>query len=263
MVSSTFDLTIMWKVHRLNPIFDSEAEKMAAKNALSTRANHYLDTKDAFWEHPVRYLEQVEHNIFRTVMIDYIPAEASIEEVVSQIRGGSLESINMFGPIGKGNVTPYQTARIVFSTERGASLTNFYHREYPMTIRGRPVRVWKVPTATWPKSRALEKLVFDDNATRILAMILEDEDNYDLPGVPRMLGRLEKSIISKGRTKDGLPMIEFKSVVDADQAMEILVSVPGLEGVHFCYAPDPCDGRYPHNDFFGGDEDVVVEEEID
>ena len=49
-------------------------------------------------------------------MIDYLPIGTRYCDVLDQIRGGTLESIQMYPPIA----TNFITARVVFTHERGA-----------------------------------------------------------------------------------------------------------------------------------------------
>lgn len=63
-----------------------------------------------------------DENIFRTIMIDFIPYGTSYSDVLAQVRGGTLESVQLYGPIG--DATDFVTARIVYIDEGGA--TNLY-----------------------------------------------------------------------------------------------------------------------------------------
>lgn len=52
-------------------------------------------------------------------MVDFIPFGTSYSDLLAQIRGGSLESVQMYGPVG--HATSFVTARIVFTDETGAT----------------------------------------------------------------------------------------------------------------------------------------------
>jgi len=60
-----------------------------------------------------------DKNIFRTVMIDFIPFGTPYCDVLAQTRGGTLESIQLYGPIG--DATDFVTARVVYTEETGAT----------------------------------------------------------------------------------------------------------------------------------------------
>lgn len=52
-------------------------------------------------------------------MIDFIPSGTPYSDVLQQIRGGNLELIQLYGPIG--NVTDFVTARVIYTDENGAT----------------------------------------------------------------------------------------------------------------------------------------------
>lgn len=52
-------------------------------------------------------------------MIDFIPFGTPYSDVLQQIRGGNLESIQLYGPIG--DVTDFVTARVIYTDESGAT----------------------------------------------------------------------------------------------------------------------------------------------
>lgn len=52
-------------------------------------------------------------------MIDFIPFGTPYGDLLAQIRGGTLESVQMYGPIG--NATDFVTARVIFTDETGAT----------------------------------------------------------------------------------------------------------------------------------------------
>lgn len=61
----------------------------------------------------------LDDNLYRTIMIDFIPFGTPYSEVLQQIRGGTLELIQLYGPIG--DVTDFVTARIIYTDENGAT----------------------------------------------------------------------------------------------------------------------------------------------
>lgn len=62
-------------------------------------------------------------------MIDFIPFGTPYSDVLQQIRGGNLELIQLYGPIG--DVTDFVTARVIYTDENGA--TALYHVCDPTT----------------------------------------------------------------------------------------------------------------------------------
>ncbi len=233
-----FDLTIRWNVNRENPIWDDDYEKILALGRESLPFN----LQNSFWKHPVRYLEYVDKNLFRTVMIDYIPIGAAYRDVLHEICGGSVEQIELFDPIG--SATDYMTARVVFNHELSASTTSNHARDHGMKIKGQPVRVWQVLTQTWPKDKQLAEDVFVNCYTRVL--LITKLSPEQLATIPGRLDFLRRSIVEFGLTHDGLPMIEFTSVAAAVKALnEVLVKDTDLGSAEFDFEEDPCAEPYP------------------
>jgi hypothetical protein len=102
----------------------------------------------ANYEKQVRFLPNpTEKNLYRTVMIDYIPPGATYQDVLAHLRTGALESIQMFPPLR--GCTDYLTARVVFTYELPAvSVIMQFEKRLregnPMRIRGEHVRIWQV-----------------------------------------------------------------------------------------------------------------------
>ena len=241
-------LNIMWKVTPENPIYEDESDKVASIGIQRLPSNQ--DSR--FWRHPVRYIEYLEKNLFRTVMIDYVPLGTTLQHVLDNIYGGAIEKIELFGPIGK--VTNFMTARIVFHYELAASMTASYAREHQMKIKGKSVRVWQVITQTYPKNRQLERDVFENMYTRLLlvnlktATIEEEAKDYRRALLPIKLDWLQSSIIEISKTADGFDLIEFTSVAAATQAMEQLRRDEDFGSIEMDFEDDPCAEPYP----FGG-----------
>src|ERR1700742_2623442 len=102
-----------WLINKGTPIFKSEAEKIGA-----LRGFVIGNGLSPFMDHPVRYLpEDAAANVaaYRTVMIDGIPAGSTTMDVLRIAKGGSLESVQLFPPIG--SATSFMTARVVFVFE--------------------------------------------------------------------------------------------------------------------------------------------------
>lgn len=235
-----FDLTIRWKVNKENPIFKDEDQKMLALGHRGLSVN----LMNAFWQHPVRYIEYADKNLFRTVMIDFIPNGSTVKDVLAEISGGSLEKIELLPAIG--NVTNFMTARVVFNYELGASTTANHARDHGAKIKGQPVRVWQVLTQTYPKNRQLDENVFVNCYTRVL--LITNVTNQQLTTIQGKLAHLRNSIIEYGRTHDDLPMIEFTSVAAAVEALRLLMNDPDLSGAEFDFEDDPCSEPYPSLD---------------
>jgi hypothetical protein len=226
--SSPVDITIKWRVTKDNPIYnEDERPRPFGEDAAKT-----------YFKHPVRYFSLTDNNIFRTVMIDYIDPQATVKDVLDQIQGGSIEKIQLVGPIGNGTITNYATARVVFNMEIGAITTVNEARNHGMKILGQSVRVWAVVTQTYPKNEKLERDIFMNGYTRIV--MVNDASQEAIDSLPIKLARLSSSIVTIGETFDKYPMIEFTNVADAITAVNLLLNDPEFEGAQFDFDEDYC-----------------------
>jgi hypothetical protein len=230
-----YELSIKWIVNNENPVFDEEDEQLR-------RMPHPRSYQSAsiFWRHPVRYLDRDSKNLFRTVMVDYIPENATYADVLNEIYAGSLEKIELVPAIGK--ATNYKTARVVFNHELGASTTANYARDHGMKIKGQHVRVWQVLTQTYPKNNEVEDQ-FDSGFTRVLVINKATEEA--LSTLPTKLDGFKRSIVELGETFDLFPSIEFTSIATAVAAMMVLMADPDFQGAQFDFDDDPCGEPYP------------------
>lgn len=231
--SAPYSLSIKWSINKENPIFDDDEWPL--------RGNYSDEQlRDVFWKHPVRYLDHDSKNIFRTVMIDYIPADATYSDVLGEICAGALEKIELVPAIGGKN--NYKTARVVFNFELGASTTANFARDHGMKIKGQTVRVWQVLTQTYPKNNANERNVHMHGFTRVL--IINNANEAALSMLPIKLDRFKTSIVKLSETYDRFPMVEFTSVAAAVQAMRVLMSDYNFQGAEFDFDEDPCGEPY-------------------
>ncbi|RMZ82884.1 hypothetical protein DV737_g1873, partial [Chaetothyriales sp. CBS 132003] len=233
-------LNIKWKVTAENPIYNDENEKERSL----WRERPTLNQNSLFWRHPVRYVDYLEKNLFRTVMIDYIPLGATCSDILANIHGGAIEKMQLVGPIGTAAI--YMTARIVFNYELSASTTASHARSHGMRVLGKPVRVWQVITQTYPKTAQLESDVFENMYTRLLLVNLKNanigvEVREQMLGLlPAKLAWLQDELIGMGKTLDGYDLIEFMSVQAATKAMEQLRRDEDFGGIELDFEDDPC-----------------------
>ena len=137
------DTKIKWAMNSLVPAFDNEDQiRQARQNSAQ------LDRASYFWRYPVRFLPNpTEKNLYRTVMIDYIPRGATYQDVLEHVRTGALESIHLFPPLR--GCADFFTARVVFTYEIPAvSMVMQYQKRMsqgdPIKIKDCAVRFWQV-----------------------------------------------------------------------------------------------------------------------
>jgi hypothetical protein len=238
-VPTPLNLSMHWKVTKENPIFDDELD-WSDHFKMQPWRNPSLDV---FWKHPVRFMEYGDNdkNIFRTVMVDYVPKDATYQDVLEHIYGGSLEKVELVPAIG--HESEYKTARLVFNTELGASTTANFARDHGINIKGHPVRVWQVLTPTYPKNNQLDREVFEDAYTRIL--MIDKVSEQAVNSLPVKLATYKNQIVEIRYTFDHFPMVEFTSVAAATNAYRHLVRDPLFAGAEFDFDHDYCGEPYP------------------
>ena len=212
-----------WKINKDNPIFRDEQEKR--------RVMVHDNQKSTFFQHPVRYLPEDAAstiNAYRTVMIDGIPTETTVVEILNIVRGGSLESVQLFPPIG--NATSDMTARIVFNHE--VSAHNMIKHQQAQSgqdvnanrfrINDVAVRCWMPTDPTYPCDVDIKHEVFgDSHASRIIVISNVDEYLFDM--IPyKIEPPYDQHVIEYSYTLDGCASIEFSSVKTAVKVMAML-----------------------------------------
>ena len=230
-----------WAISQNRPIFDTNQELVRASKFCGGPSWH----QSLFWQHPVRYLPASdEKNLCRTLIIDFLPLDATMKDVLALIRGGALESIQLFPPIGV--VTDFQTARVVFHYELPAYDMYIYWHKYGLTVRDQPIRVLQLGY-TYPKSRRLDEDVFIRCYTRIL--LIDNIDDRVVQRLPAYLDRQIKMgfVIEIGEADDGVTIIEFTSVVEAVKAMRAMQTEEMFHGAVFDFEDDYCqEGAYTY-----------------
>ena len=229
-----------WAILQNKPLFDDEDELARARRLHGGRQQYTI-----FWQHPVRYLPASnEKNLCRTLIIDFLPLDTTLKDVLGLIRGGALESIQLFEPIG--SVTDFKTARVVFHYEIPACDMYAYWQKHGLTLRGQPIRVLQLGY-TYPKNRQLDEDVFTRCYTRIL--LIDNVNDRVIRQLPAYLNNQVKMgfVIEIGKADDGITMIEFTSVDEAAKAMRAMQTEEMFQGVVFDFDDDYCqEGSYAY-----------------
>jgi hypothetical protein len=220
-----------WAIPRNKPLFGDEHELARARQVHGGHQQYAI-----FWQYPVHYLPASdERNLCRTLIIDFLPLDTTLKDVLSLIRRGSLESIQLFEPIS--NVTDFKTARVVFHYEIPACDMYAYWQKYGLTLRGQPIRVLQLGY-TYPKNRQLDEDVFTRCYTRIL--LIDNANDRVLRRLPAYLNNQIKMgfVIEIGKANDGITTIEFTSVGEAVKAMRAMQTEEMFQGAVFDFDDD-------------------------
>lgn len=229
-----YSTMIHWNIHSNNPIFEDEVD-------LSRAMRSTYSPNPLFWKHPVRYLPDLsEKNLYRTIMIDFIPSDTPLKEVLQHIRGGIVESIQLVPPVGQANT--FMTARIVFVYEASAHGLYLQDQRTGIHINGRRVRLWQVLQPTYPRHYLLSQAI-DEGASRVLLIL--DMTSAAAGKLSEKLApqRLGGFLIDEGMSFDGYRRLEFTSIAEAIKAAETIEGDPELGGTTAIFDDDPCEAH--------------------
>lgn len=111
-------------------------------------------------------------------------------------------------------------------------------------IKGQNVRVWQVSEPTYPRSQLLEDLIYEEGYTRLLIV------DGALTDMEQLLRRKLRNQIIGGfvldisSTQDGMTLVEFTSIAEAEKALRLLIADPDLDKTQFDFEPDYCENPY-------------------
>lgn len=241
-IGTNLDGETKWKIHKDNPIFEDEAEKWEILH----RMGPLFFNNSPFGTHPVRFLPEdaaLSVDAFRTVMIDGIPVGSTMMDVLDIVKGGSLESIQLFAPIG--TATTSMTARVVFIHERAAhnmirhqqSTGGVDSTATQFKIGEVSVRCWMPTDATYPRNANVERAISEQSASRII--LVPGVDDYVYNMLPYEIpAPYDRHIIDFGYMPDGAATIEFSDIKTAIKVKEILGRSADLMNAELQYGRD-------------------------
>ena len=219
-----------WLVNKDNPIFEDDGSKWESIGC----SGPGFRNNSCFFDHPVRYLPEDAAgitNAYRTVMIDGIPAGSAMIDVLAVVRGGSLESVQLFPPIG--TATSSMTARVVFNHEQAAlNMVKTQEKQAEQDlgsnqfkIKDVAVRCWMPTDPTYPRNAETELEIFGDaHASRIV--LIHGVDEYVYNQIPYKLRAIkpgcDQHVIEYSCADNGWVSIEFSDIKTAIKAFKAL-----------------------------------------
>jgi hypothetical protein len=235
-----------WTVNKDNPIFESDNDKW---ESLAPCGPSFRGSS-SFFDHPVRYLPEDAAGMadaYRTLMIDGIPVGSTMMDVLSIVRGGSLESIQLFPPIGK--ATSFMTARIVFNHEKPAhkiiEMQDLQREQNAgadrLKVKGVTVRCWMPTDPTYPRNAEVDREILGPaRASRII--LIHGIDEYVYNQIPYKLRAIkpgcDQHVIEYSYTDNGWVTIEFSDVKTAIKVFKQLSIDSELWNAHMVYDND-------------------------
>ena len=177
-------------------------------------------------------------NVFRTLVISNIPQEATMTELLDQVRGGVVVDAKLLDTI---SITGAKTAIVVFLYERTAIALEAYARRYPIVINTQTTITTLLKTPTWPALGQQDN--FDGTRTRCLEVskyprnISPSELRHQFRVSSALKwDRIEHMVLRD----DNVLMIRFHSMADAAVAKTRFESFRNFQGCVVKFAPDPC-----------------------
>jgi len=181
-----------------------------------------------------------EQNVYRTVTIEGLPSNITLETLLRKVRGGAVVSTKLCDTF---SITGSQTALVTFLRESAASDYEEYAASYPIRFSGQAAKVSMLCTPTWPMTIPLKIAIFDHHHTRCL-----EAKNFPRH-IPPLALRRDLRICSSMKCDmienlvmrhDGILAIRFSSVGAAGQAFGILTSYRAYRQCSVTFASDPC-----------------------
>ena len=234
-------------VHPLEPnwstpkIFSCNAERNRAVE-VNRRAAGPQDLRfpDLF-RHGIHFNpDPSERDIYRTALVSGIPVTATMNALLSQVRGGLVVSANLLDTV---NITGSQTALIAFRHEHEASAFEDHARNWPIFFGNKSTRVELVRTPTWPIALNLRKAIDVHQHTRCLEVrkfprqITPEALRSDLRSYESMKAN---AIEYMKMRSDGVLELQFSSIYQAGRAFGVLTCFRAYRQCSTTFAPDPC-----------------------
>lgn len=227
-----------WKISKQNPIFEDREESSSAR----AKGGAPMNRGSQFYTHPVRYLPEdavTSTDCYRTIMVYDIPKGTTVKEVLNVVKGGSLESVELVGPIG--NATNFMTARLVFIHESGAMEMISHQGVKGLEINGTAVHAWLVQEPTYPRPSDMDDEIFgEDQASRILLIGGIDKSHYGLVKSRLEVLNLTEWMVECAPSWGNYVAVEFTSVKYAIKAYQAFRRDSVFHEADLTYDDDYC-----------------------
>ena len=215
------------------------------------------DNRQAHWPTSVEGLffkpDPKDKSHRRTVLISKVPANISLAEVLSRVRGGQIVSSVLLATAGM-KTTPYMDTNAVmfqFLCAEDAERYVNHCAENPVRFQSGngdislQANVELVPTATRPLLPYLLHDIGQHSLTRVL-YVFDPCDQWTPETVTDKFTRYYgiKIPLNAGRDKDGVMLFEFSGMAEAKTAWEMVDrDLEAFGTVEKGFLPDPRDNR--------------------
>ena len=199
-----------------------------------------------FFRYGIRFEpDPMETDIYRTVLVDNLPAGLTVFALLQFVKSGAIESVKS---VETTNITGHLSALITFIHEKGARTFDQQARRTPLIFAGIIARVTLLPSPTYPRTKKLQIAITKHAHTRCLEVrnfprgVTPAELEHDLRVYQAM--RTHR-IVSKKMRDDGVLELGFTSVNYAGLAYAVLTTWRRYQGCRVVFVTDPCAGEAP------------------
>ncbi|KAI4168977.1 MAG: hypothetical protein LQ343_006008 [Gyalolechia ehrenbergii] len=207
------------------------------KRVAGDQENNFPD----LFKYGIRYRpEPTETNLYRTVVVDNLPANITLFVLLQHVKGGAVADAKLLDTT---SINGGSTAMITFVHEHGAKA--FENRAYHHTLEfdGIRARVTLLPTPSYPIPGNLQAAILRHKYTRCLQI-----ENFPRGIKPAELGfdlrvcdvMSTHRIESKRMRPDGVLELRFTSIGNAGRAYGKLTTWRRYQQCIVRFAPDPC-----------------------
>ncbi|KAL8646033.1 MAG: hypothetical protein Q9210_006367 [Variospora velana] len=199
-----------------------------------------------FFRYGIRFRpDPMETDIYRTVLVDNLPAGLTVFALLQFVKSGAIENVKS---VDTTNITGHLSALITFIHEKGARAFDQQARRTPLVFAGVTARVTLLPTPTYPMTKKLQIAITKHAHTRCLEV-----KNFPRGVAPAELERdlrvcqamTTHRIVSKKMRSDGVLELGFASVNYAGLAYAVLKTWRRYQGCRVVFVADPCAGEAP------------------
>ncbi|KAI4113739.1 MAG: hypothetical protein LQ345_005343, partial [Seirophora villosa] len=192
--------------------------------------------------------DPTETDIYRTILVDNLPAGVTVSALLQKIKGGAIQSVKSLDTT---SITGRLSALITFVHEKGARAALDHQAQRrgaapPLEFAGVRARVTLLPTPTYPMCKKLQTAITKHAHTRCLAVtnfprtaVAPADLERDLRVYPAMTTH---RIVERKMRADGVLELGFASVDYAGWAFALLTRWHRYRGCKVTFTADPCAG---------------------
>ena len=195
-----------------------------------------------FFKYGIRFEpEKHERDIYRTILISELPANTTLRQLLSRVRGGVIIDAKLLDTM---KIVGAKSALVTFLHEHAALNYEEYAKTHGIIINNSLIKIAALPTPTFPMRPGLRTAAKDHQHTRCLEVhsfprgrISELKLRADLRLCPEMR---EDRVVHVNLRKDGILELHFSSINYAGRGFAMLNSFKLYSGCKARFVKDPC-----------------------